>query len=110
MKKTPEVDRWFAETKPPAEKAMRHVREIILRADRRLTEYVKHRPVQFAHDGDFASFVQYTKPQVTLMLNRGAKIPGKYPHVDASGPTARFIRFRDLAQVAARADKLRLVV
>ena len=106
MKKTPEVDRWFAETKPPAEKAMRRVREIILRADRRLTEYVKHRTVQFAYEGDFASFVQYTKPQVTLMLNRGAKIPGRFPHVEGSGPTARFMRFKDVAEVDARADEL----
>ena len=85
---------------------LRHVREIILRADRRLTEYVKHRTVQFAYEGDFASFVHYTKPQVTLMLNRGAKIPGKFPHVEGSGPTARFMRFKDLAEVEARADEL----
>src|SRR5207245_10584867 len=96
MKKTPEVDRWFAETKPPAEKAMRRVRDIILRADRRLTEYVKHRTVQFAYEGDFASFVQYTKQQVTLMLNRGARIPGRFPHAEGSGPTARSMRVQAL--------------
>src|SRR2546430_1035746 len=106
MKKTPEVERWFADTKPPAEKAMRHVREIILRADRRLTEYVKYRTVQFAYEGDFANFVQYNKPQVTLMLNRGAKIPGKVPHLEGSGPSARFMRLQNLAEVEARADEL----
>src|SRR5205814_9740955 len=96
----------WAATKRAADKDMRHVREIILRADRRMTEYVKHRTVQFAYEGDFASFVQYTKPQVTLMLNRGAKIPGRFPHVEGSGPTARFMRFKDLAEVEARADEL----
>ena len=85
---------------------MRRVREIILRADRRLSEYVKHRTVIFAYEGDFASFVQHNKPQVNLMLNRGARIPGKFPHVEGSGPTARFMRFKDLAEVDARADEL----
>ena len=106
MKKTPEVERWFAETKPPAEKALRRVREIILRADRRLTEYIKYPTVQFAYEGDFANFVQYNKPQVNLMLNRGARIPGNFPHLEGSGPTARFMRFKDLAEVEARADEL----
>ena len=85
---------------------MRRVREIILRADRRLSEYVKHRTVIFAYEGDFASFVQHNKPQVNLMLNRGARIPGKFPHAEGSGPTARFMRFKDLAEVDARADEL----
>ena len=85
---------------------MRRVREIILRADRRLSEHVKYRTVMFAYEGDFASFVQYNKPQVNLMLNRGARIPGKFPHVEGSGPTARFMRFKDLAEVDARADEL----
>src|SRR6184192_24348 len=67
---------------------MRRVREVILRADRRLSEYVKYRTVMFAYEGDFASFVQYNKPQVNLMLNRGARIPGKFPHVEGTGPTA----------------------
>ena len=85
---------------------MRRVREVILRADGRLSEHVKYGTVMFAYEGDFASFVQYNKPQVNLMLNRGARIPGKFPHLDGSGPTARFMRFKDLAEVDARADEL----
>ena len=34
MKTSPEVERWFAEKKPPIEATMRKVREIILGADR----------------------------------------------------------------------------
>jgi len=85
---------------------MRRVRQIILGADGRLTEYVKYRTVQFAYEGDFANFVQYNKPQVNLMLNRGARIPGKFPHLEGTGPTARFMRFKDLAEVEARAGEL----
>ena len=47
-KKNPEVERWFNEVEPPAEKALRRVREIILGADPRITEYVKYLTVQFA--------------------------------------------------------------
>ncbi len=38
----PDVERWFAEKKLPTEPTMRRVWEIILRADRRMTEFVKH--------------------------------------------------------------------
>jgi hypothetical protein len=38
MKASPEIEDWFATKKPPAEAAMRRVREIILSADPRLTE------------------------------------------------------------------------
>ena len=42
MPTNPEVEDWFATRKPPAEAAMRRVREIILAADPRMTEYVKY--------------------------------------------------------------------
>ncbi|HET9849682.1 MAG TPA: DUF1801 domain-containing protein [Candidatus Dormibacteraeota bacterium] len=106
MKKNPEVEQWFKEVKPPAEKALRRVREIILRADRRMTEYVKYRTVQFAYEGDFANFVQYNKPDVNVMFNRGARIPGKFPHLEGTHPSARFMRFKDEKEVESRAAEL----
>lgn len=110
MKKELEVERWFKEVKPPAEKALRRVREIILGADSRMGEYVKYRTVQFGYRGDLASFVQYDKPGVNLMFNRGARIPGKFPHLEGTGPTARFMRFKDVAEVDKRAVELAKVV
>jgi hypothetical protein len=41
-----------------------------------------------------------------VMFNRGARIPGKFPHVEGTGPSARFMRFADLAEVEARAAEL----
>jgi hypothetical protein len=38
VKASSEVQRWFAEKKPPTEATMWTVREIILGADRRMTE------------------------------------------------------------------------
>ena len=64
----------------------------------------------FGYEGDLATFVQYNKPQVNIMFNRGARIPGKFPHLEGSGPTARFMRFKDAAEVDGRAKELAAVV
>ena len=64
----------------------------------------------FGYEGDLATFVQYNKPQVNIMFNRGARILGKFPHLEGTGPTARFMRFNDVAEVNARAKELAAVV
>ena len=110
MKTSPEVERWFAEKKLPAEATMRLVRETILRADRRMGELVKYGTVTFADEGDFATFVQVKEKRVSLMFNRGARIPGKFPHMEGSGPSARFMRFADPAEAKARAAELGKIV
>jgi hypothetical protein len=110
MKTSPEVERWFAENKLPAEATMRRVRETILRADRRMIEYVKYGTLCFGYQGDFATFVQVAKKQVSVMFNRGARIPGKFPHLEGTGPSARFMRFADPAEAQARAAELSKIV
>jgi hypothetical protein len=110
MKRSAEVDRWFKDRNPPAESALLRVREVILGADPRVTESVEYGTVMFAYEGDMATFVQYNKPRVNIMFNRGARIPGKYPRLEGSGPTARFMRFKDAAEVEARAKELAAVV
>lgn len=87
MKTSTEVERWFAEKKPPTEATLRKVREIILGADKRMTEYVKYGTLTFGYDGDFATVVQAAdKKQASIMFNRGARIPGKFPHLEGSQP------------------------
>jgi hypothetical protein len=71
-----------------------------------MTEHLKYGTVQFASAGDFANFVQHNGKTVSLMFNRGARIPGKFPHLEGSGPSARFMRFADVADVDARAAEL----
>jgi hypothetical protein len=105
-----DVDAWFAARKPPAEPALQRVREIILGADPRMTEYVKYGTVQFAFGGDMAGFVQTDRKTVSLMFNRGGKIEGSFPHLEGSGRAVRFMRFADLAEVEERAEELAEVV
>jgi len=104
VKRDPYVDRWL-EGKP-AEPVLRRVRDVIMWADTRMGEYLKYGTVQFAYNGDFANFVQHDKKTATLMFNRGAKIKGKFPHLEGSGPSARFMRFADLGEVEARTSEL----
>ena len=111
MKPSAEVERWFAEKKPPTEKTIRAVRQIILGADRRMTEFVKYGTLTFGYDGDFATFVQVSdKKQASLMFNRGVRIPGKFPHLEGSHPSARFMRFDNPDEAKARAAELTKIV
>jgi hypothetical protein len=101
-----DVESWVAATNPALAAAMRRVAEIVLGADPRLTAYLKYGTVHFASDGDLAAFVQPKGKVVSLMFNRGAAISGDFPHLEGDGPTARFMRFADLAEVEARAGEL----
>jgi hypothetical protein len=108
--KASEAERWLAELGHPQEDALRRIREIILGADPRMAEVVQYRTLHFVYEGDLASFVQLAKKPVTLMFNVGARIPGRFPHLEGDGPNARFMRFANLAEVNARAAELRRIV
>ena len=90
----------------PAEPVLRRVRDIIMWADDRVTEYLKYGTVQFACNGDLANFVRHNEKTVTLMFNRGAKIKGSFPNLEGAGPSARFMRFADLPDVEAKTAEL----
>ena len=109
MNKTAAVERWFETTKPPAEKAMRRVRDLILGADRRMTEYVKYGSVTFGFNGDMAAFVQAKKPGVNLMFMRGGLLQGRYPHLEGTGRAVRFLRFDEVKDVTAAAAELKTI-
>lgn len=85
---------------------MRRVREVLLAADPRITDYIKYGSLLLGYEGDLVSFVQVSKKNVNLMFNNGAKIPGRFPHLEGTGPNARFMRFADIAEVNARAAEM----
>jgi hypothetical protein len=51
-----------------------------------------------------------SEARVNLMFHRGARIKGEFPHLEGDGPSARFMRFGDLAEVEARDDELGTIV
>jgi hypothetical protein len=101
-----EVDDWFATKQPPAESVLQRVRQVILGADPRMTEYVKYGTVQFAFGGDMANFVQTNKETVSLMFHRGGRIEGTFPHMEGTGRQVRFMRFATVEEVDTRAEEL----
>lgn len=103
------IQQWLSKTNPSLAPAMRRVAEIILGADPRLTAYLKYGTITFVYEGDLAAFVQPKSGRVSLMFNRGARIPGDFPNLEGSGPTARFMRFADLADVETKAEELAAV-
>jgi Domain of unknown function (DU1801) len=104
----PLAEKWF--TGKPAEPILRRVRDVILAADKRMSEGTKYGTVMFHCGGDFASFVQHNKKTVSLMFNRGGIIPGKYPHMEGEGRAVRFMRFADVAEVSTRKAELSKIV
>ncbi len=101
MPTNPEVEDWFATKKPAAEAALRRVRDVILGADPRMTEYVKYGTVQFALGGDMANFVQTGKKTVSLMFVRGGKIEGDFPSRASRARARPYKRRRTLEQTVA---------
>jgi uncharacterized protein DUF1801 len=108
VKLAKDVEQWLAALGEPPQQAMRRVVEIVLGADERMGVEVKYGTLAFAGGGgDCCSFVQWKKKTpISLMFNRGAIIEGDFPHMEGDGPTARFMRFADLAEVNARAKEL----
>jgi len=108
LKPGPAAERWFAGK--PAEPILRRVREVVLKADPRMSEGTKYGTVMFHSGADFASFVQHNQKTVSLMFNRGGIIPGRFPHMEGTGRAVRFMRFADVAEVNAPAAELGKIV
>jgi len=75
-----------------------------------MSEQVQYRTLHFVYEGDLASFVQLAEKPIALMFNVGARIPGRFPHLEGDGPNARFMRFADLPEVEKRARELTRIV
>lgn len=88
---------------------MRRVRDIILDADRSMSERVQY-GITFSSSksGDFAAFVRYSEPGVNLRLHRGGRLHGRYPHLE--GGAVKRMRIADKRQASARAAELRAMV
>jgi uncharacterized protein YdhG (YjbR/CyaY superfamily) len=110
MGKAKEVDDWFKKKGHPLEKEMKAVRNIILKADKRMAECIKWQSPTFTFEGNMASFMPNAKKHVSLMFHTGAKIPGKHKRLQGGGNTARFMKFADLAEVKAAQKELEAVV
>ena len=108
MNKNPEVDTWFEERDEPFEEAMQRVREILLKADKRIEECIKWSAPTFTYEGNMASF-KPAKKLVSLVFHTGAQIPGEHPRLEGDGKKARTMRFSSLEEVNEAKKELEAV-
>ncbi|MEX2162339.1 MAG: DUF1801 domain-containing protein [Anaerolineales bacterium] len=105
-----EVDQWFAKYDNPMKAVVQRVREVLLAADDRLEEVIKWQAPTFTYKGNLASFNPRSKQHASLLFHTGAQIPGKFPHLEGGGETARYMSFTSLGEVKARAKELTAIV
>ena len=110
MNTNPEVDGWFAATEHPQQGVMKAVRAAILEADERVGECIKWKTPTFTFKGNIASINPQAKQYVSLMFHRGAEIPGDYRALNGSGNTARYMQFKDAAEVESLKPELQAIV
>jgi hypothetical protein len=100
LARNPEVDEWFKQKKPPLADGLNRARDIILAADRRVTETIKWGTPTFVYKGNILSFAP-SKTSISLMFHRGAEIPGRHPRLEGEGKLVRTMRFKNAAEVQA---------
>jgi hypothetical protein len=105
-----EVDAWMAKYENPMKPVVQAVREVILGADRRITETIKWQAPTFVYKGNLASFFPKSKAHASLMFHTGASIKGDFPSLEGGKDTSRFMKFADLAEVKARSAELKRLV
>jgi hypothetical protein len=103
-----EVDQWFAKYDNPMKDVVQRVRQILLAADERLEGTIKWQAPTFMYKGNLASF--NSKQHASLLFHSGASIPGKFPHLEGGGDTARYMSFTSIEDAEARKGELTAIV
>ena len=110
MPRTKEVDAWFARYEKPMKDVVLQIRDIVLRADERISECIKWQAPTFTFEGNLASFFPKSKQHASLMFHMGARIPGNHPRLEGSGDTSRVMKIGSVEEASrARADIERIV-
>jgi hypothetical protein len=108
--RNPAVDEWFAAYDNPQRDLVLAVRDVVLRADERVTETIKWKAPTFVYKGNIASFYPKTKTHASLMFHRGAEIPDPSALLEGEGDVSRVARFLDADDLAAKQDALQELI
>jgi uncharacterized protein YdhG (YjbR/CyaY superfamily) len=110
LRRSKEVEAWFARYDNPKKDVVLRVREIVLAADPRIEESIKWQAPTFSYNGNLASFYPKSKEHASLMFHVGAKIPGKHRRLEGSGQTSRVMKIATVAEAnKAKADIEKIV-
>lgn len=110
MKHSKAVGAWLAIYHNPKQEVVRRVRDTLLHADARIKETIKGEAPTFSYRGTLATIYPESKKHVSLMVPRGAEIPGHHPRLEGSGDQGRVMKIHDVAEAhAAKYDLQHLV-
>ena len=110
MTKNKEVDAWLKAYENPMKPVVAAMREVILKADTRVTEAIKWQAPTFIYEGNIASFFPKAKSHASLMFHKGAVIPGDFPNLAGDGKEARSFRVAGLDDLDTKADELAAIL
>jgi hypothetical protein len=110
LNQSTEVAAWLESYDNPMKDVVRRVREIILRADPRIEEGLEENAPVFSYRGTLASIFPESKKHVSLMVARGAEIPGHHPRLEGTNDPARVMKIHDLSDANAARDDLQHLV
>jgi hypothetical protein len=110
MNINPQVDDFMAKLNHPLKAEMQRVREIILAADKKMTEVIKWGGPTFVYKGNLATLTPRTKRFVNLFFQTGAAIPDGHGLLEGDAKEVRVARFTDLNDIAAKEKALKAVV
>jgi hypothetical protein len=105
-----DVDAWMAKYDNPMKPVVQAVREVVLKADKRITETIKWQAPTFVYKGNLASFFPKSKSHASLMFHTGASIKGDFPSLEGGKETSRFMKFADLSEVKAKSAEIKRLV
>jgi len=105
-----DVDTWFQKYEHPLKEEMLTIREIVLAADKRMSECIKWSSPTFTYEGNLASFNLQAKKHISLMFHTGANLPGDFPSLMGSGDTARDMTFESAEDVEEKKTELVSIV
>lgn len=106
MNKNTDVEQWLAAYDNPQNSLVRQVRDVILKADDRITECIKWKAPTFVYKGNIASFFPRAKAHASLMFHNGAEIKGDFPDLEGEGPSGRSFKIADADDLDKKAEQL----
>ena len=110
MNRSPEVDAWLETYDNPMQEVVRRIREIIIHSDHRIEESIQGEAPAFSYRGELASFFPHSKKHASLMVPRGAEIPGHHPRLEGSDAPGRVMKIASVAEANAAKDDLQHLV
>lgn len=105
-----DVDAWMAKYDNPQKPLVEAVRQVILKADKRVSEVIKWQAPTFAYKGNLASFYPKSRAHVSLMFHIGAEIPGDFPSLEGTGDVSRVMKFADISDLRKKSQELKRLV